>query len=86
MLYVYWKQTYQSRIIAKRLGTDNCKNIFDTYWMMFNEKYGSELKSSVKRLDYMLYSQSETAFKCYTFINRVIGHFVSDFKKIPVKK
>lgn len=86
MLYAYWKQAYQSDLIAKHSGTDNCKKVFDAYWVTFNEKYGTELKSSVKRLDYILFSQSETVFKCYTFINRVLSRFVSDFKKIPVEK
>ncbi len=86
MLYAYWKQAYQSNLTAKRLGTDNCKMVFDTYWVTFNEKYGPELKSSVKKTDFIIYNQSETAYKFYAFIKRIVSHFVSDFKKIPVKK
>ena len=86
MLYTYWKQAYQCHLMAQRFGTNNCKKVFDSYWMMFNEKYGSELGVYVKRLDYILYSRSETVFRWYTFLNKVVDHFVSDFMKIPYKK
>ena len=86
ILYVLWKQSYQSWKFAKINGTSECERLFYDYWVKLNEKYHYEFDRNInKKTDYFLYSQSITFLNLYYLIKRLLGRFVPNYIKIPVK-
>ena len=81
MLYVLWKQAYQSLEKAQRSGNNSYKKLFGDYWNNFNQKHQQEFgKMLTHKLDYYLYCKSPVLLKIYSFIDRVIDYFTSDYQ------
>lgn len=87
MLFSYWKQAYESMIIAKRNGDDTCWQIFNNYWKELNMKYQQDIAYTLKNnIEYKLFHRSESLLRMFLLIKRIMSRFYSNYHKITIKK